>query len=1088
MRTLLNAALMTLTVLSGLLASAQASANCTLASNVMTCTVSTTNDTLAGSALPADAASLRDAIIQVNSVAPPPAGQTHIINLAASFIGTSFKVTRFKFLPPIWNDVTINGNGNTIEGNNAAVSGSGVDHRIFIVGSNADATGAAYFASGARVKLTLNDLTLKNGVARGGIGGGGGMGAGGAIFVTSNGDVIAKNVFFVGNKAFGGLGATNRAGGGMGGSGGVSSSSTVLAGGGGWGGDGLAGGGGLGGAGGAIVLVSGLPRYTAGGGGGLSRELIGLTSTLRGVAIVKAGDGFKFGGSGGSLDAVSSTGGNQGGGGGGGLTKNGASGNADGRGGDSTSASVSAIESGGGGGAGGGNASASAAATRYGIGGNGGFGGGGGGAVDLATGGPGGFFGSGIGGNGGFGGGVGTTQAQFTTANIAGFGGGGGAHAVSSGGFGGGAQTLAGFGGGNLVATNSAFGGGNGGASAAGAGGGAGFGGAVFVHQGGTFKMAGNGGISGGEATGGSGSGGGISGKGCGSGIFVHGNQDVFFEPGSGETIVLSDQVTDSDCAGAVSPNGTGGIAKTGFGTLEIQGNHRISGLLRAAGGPIRLTQNTGTTFTNTVSALNGGRIESDGTAQFNGGLSAFFVGTIAPGISAPGKLHVPAIVKTTTLSISGGSIPSGRLEITLGASTSRIEMSGSTLDLGSSTNSSARLTIKLAPGYTPPPSFPFLIVQHNNATSVGNFLNLPDGALFTVDNVPFAIAYNFTSFTGAKYIALVSQANTPTVVPTLTLQTSNNPAGTNLPVTLTANVSGTSGTTSGTMLFRDTSGNIISGCDARPIVASVATCTTSFATAATRSLVAVYSPDAASAYTGATSATLTQDVINASAPGPLSSIQTITGATREGVGYISFIVGNPANDGGSPIAGFTARCTNTVTNQVLTITQSSFELTLSPATVGQLHNCEIFARNAVANGPAVTGAAAAWASLNIKNTTPTPYDAAVDGMMVLRYMAGIRGDAISAGLLNPAPGCPVNPLPTTPRCASEIATYLDNIKTQLDIDGDNAVNAATDGALIVRYMRGMSVSATYILNIFNPGGLRANEDDISFYLSRMMP
>jgi hypothetical protein len=72
-------------------------AACTTTAGVMTCTVGTTNDTVDATGLPANAASLRDAIIQVNSVAPPPAGQTHVINLPASFVGTSFKVTLFKF-------------------------------------------------------------------------------------------------------------------------------------------------------------------------------------------------------------------------------------------------------------------------------------------------------------------------------------------------------------------------------------------------------------------------------------------------------------------------------------------------------------------------------------------------------------------------------------------------------------------------------------------------------------------------------------------------------------------------------------------------------------------------------------------------------------------------------------------------------------------------------------------------------------------------------------------------------------------------------------------------------------------------------
>lgn len=116
-------------------------------------------------------------------------------------------------------------------------------------------------------------------------------------------------------------------------------------------------------------------------------------------------------------------------------------------------------------------------------------------------------------------------------------------------------------------------------------------------------------------------------------------------------------------------------------------------------------------------------------------------------------------------------------------------------------------------------------------------------------------------------------------------------------------------------------------------------------------------------------------------------------------------------------------------------------------------------------------------------------YDAAIDGAIILRYMAGFQGDAISAGLLNPSPACIANPQFNTPRCPSDIATYLNNIRTQLDIDADNVLNPATDGQLIVRWMRGMALSASYIQNVRNTvSGTRLSEDEITSVLSQMMP
>ena len=211
--------------------------------------------------------------------------------------------------------------------------------------------------------------------------------------------------------------------------------------------------------------------------------------------------------------------------------------------------------------------------------------------------------------------------------------------------------------------------------------------------------------------------------------------------------------------------------------------------------------------------------------------------------------------------------------------------------------------------------------------------------------------------------------------------------------------------------------------------------------------------------------------------PGALSSLTT-TKSAPDGIGQITFAFAPPLSDGASAITGYTARCTNTLNNVVVAVMQLATSLTVAPLTVGQPYNCAVFASNAVGDGPAFTGIETVFALLNIDGSTATIFDAATDGVMILRYMAGIRGDAISAGVIGA----------TATRNAAQIATYLDNIKTQLDIDGDNALNAATDGLLIVRYMRGAATSASYIQNAFNPSGVRANEDEITARLGQMMP
>ena len=1147
-------------VLSGLAAlalalSAQtAFAACTTAASVMTCTVSSTADTVDATGLPANAVSLRDAIIQVNSVAPAPAGQTHIINLPASFIGTSFKVKLFKFLPPIWNDVTLNGNGNTIEGNNFALTGTGFDTRLFIVGSNGDVSGQPYFAAGARVKFTLNDLTLKNGVARGGMGGGGGMGAGGAIFITGNGDLTARNVLFDGNGAMGGNGGSasvTRGGGGMGGNAGSS-------GGGGWGGDGFAGGGGLTGAGGG-----GAGRSA--GGGGLANSIIGLTLSLRGVAIASAGTGTTTNGFG------TSSGGAYGGGGGGSSSgsPNGASGNASGAGGDTSA--LNARNGGGGGGAGG---AAAAVNGNNGIGGAGGFGGGGGSAV---TGGGVGGFGGGGGSNqaGGFGGGAGreSTAQSF---------GGGGAAAIS--GTDGGAGGFGGGGAGADAATGgqSAFAGGSGGSSTialdrGGHAGGAGLGGAVFVHTGGTFTLAGGSRLTQNYVAGGGASAGvgstapGTDGKACGAGIFVHGAQSITINPSSGETVALDDQVADNDCAGTVSPSGAGGVTKNGAGTLEIRGTHSFTRGLFATEGVVRFSGNSAA-----HSVVNGrapgARFESDGSAVFASGISVTGNSVFSPGISLPGQLHRPARQVVSRLALTGFGSSSGRLEINLGginpgSEFSQVAITGTNpLDFTSNFGPPA-LVVKLKPGYTPSVGDSFPIIDHGGVTVLGSFNGLPENATFTVANVTFRINY---SSVGAVRLTVTAA---PSATATISLQAANSSVAVGQTVLLTATVAGGSGAPTGDVAFVDSgTGAIISGCEARAVAGGAATCNASFATAAGRTLVATYLGNAT--YRAATSSPLVQTVTKgasaislSSASNPAAAAANVlftatltpaavnrtgtvtftsngsnivscvakpvvsdsaycvtsfaatggysivasysgdvnydassssalaqvvsdlpsapqavvsTAAAPSQIGQVSVAFAAPVSNGGSAIASYTATCSRLAPAAPLPMSASgpASPIVVTPLELGAAVNCTVTATNGVGTGPAsaASNTATPVVPLNVDASTATAYDAATDGVMIMRALFGLTGTAISNGVRGA----------TATRDAAQIAGYLAALRPELDIDGNGQIDALTDGLLIVRYMlnlRGTALTAGAAGP--SPGRTLA---EIEAYLATLMP
>lgn len=308
-----------------------------------------------------------------------------------------------------------------------------------------------HFNVAAGGALTLENLTLKDGLARGGNGGtnlsddggggGGGAGLGGAIY--SQGDVVVRASAFVGNSA-------------VGGDGGAGASSIVDNGGGG-------GGGGLGGNGGTVPAGSGTEFRGDGGGGG--GGTFGDGNGPGATAFTRGG-----GGGGGTLTAGSQGNGDTGGAGG---TQNG------GRGGNMSAPGEAAGPGGGGGGGG-----------DEGNGGAGGFGGGGGGSGEHDAG------GNEVGGAGGFGGGGGGggEDNHAGAGGFAGGGGGGGDHGSvgsptqsAAGGFGAGD-------GGGFGASQS---------GTAGGGGGGGFGGAIFNHSG-TLTLT-NSTLSGNSAVGGNG-------------------------------------------------------------------------------------------------------------------------------------------------------------------------------------------------------------------------------------------------------------------------------------------------------------------------------------------------------------------------------------------------------------------------------------------------------------------------------------------------------------------------------------------------------------------------------------------------------
>jgi len=89
---------------------------------------------------------------------------------------------------------------------------------------------------------------------------------------------------------------------------------------------------------------------------------------------------------------------------------------------------------------------------------------------------------------------------------------------------------------------------------------------------------------------------------------------------------------------------------------------------------------------------------------------------------------------------------------------------------------------------------------------------------------------------------------------------------------------------------------------------------------------------------------------------------------------------------------------------------------------------------------------------LNIDNSNATTkYDAATDGVLLLRYLFGYRDAALVNGALGSGPSL---------RDATQIAAHVSASLTALDVDGDSKTLALTDGLMILRRLLGLSGAA----------------------------
>ena len=103
---------------------------------------------------------------------------------------------------------------------------------------------------------------------------------------------------------------------------------------------------------------------------------------------------------------------------------------------------------------------------------------------------------------------------------------------------------------------------------------------------------------------------------------------------------------------------------------------------------------------------------------------------------------------------------------------------------------------------------------------------------------------------------------------------------------------------------------------------------------------------------------------------------------------------------------------------------------------------------------------------------------ALTDGLLVIRHLFGFSGEALTAGAVGS------DAKRSTP---ADIAAYLTNAATELDIDGDDEAKALIDGLLLIRYLFGFSGDSLTAGAV----GLNANRgsaEDIETYIEQRTP
>jgi hypothetical protein len=261
-----------------------------------------------------------------------------------------------------------------------------------------------------------------------------------------------------------------------------------------------------------------------------------------------------------------------------------------------------------------------------------------------------------------------------------------------------------------------------------------------------------------------------------------------------------------------------------------------------------------------------------------------------------------------------------------------------------------------------------------------------------------------------------------------------------------------------------------IGGCGAKPVASNAATCATTALVAGARSITAVYSGD--SNHQNATAPVVTHTVTGVA--GNLTFALQVPNVQALAIGG-TFAV-NPLAVAGASSAP--------VVYSVAPVATCSISGTT--ITMNGLGTCAITVNQAAdGSNPAatpVTQTVTIVATLDVdRSVSSTQYHAHTDGLLIVRYLSGMTGSALTQGALGST---------ATRTDSVAIKAHLDAIRAKLDIDGDGSFDPKTDGLLILRYllgMRGTSLTANALATAPQVP-TRTLPVDIEAYIQGLMP